>query len=134
MTNYTAYTLVDITNTNESRHDRNKLRFFQQQNLNTLIQIIGLRSQPLEPMVQVDMAQDIVNLGFGKQYNGLHTVWKLQFSIEHGQVLEDMSILLQDCNGIPVYTGLEETAELSSKCFETVGPINVCFKKHTDIR
>jgi hypothetical protein len=44
-----------------------------------------------------------------------------------------LSVLLQDCNGIPIYTGLEETAELSSKCFETTGPINVCFKKHTDM-
>ena len=80
------------------------------------------------------MAQDIVNLGFGKQYQGLHTVWKMQFSIEHGEVLSDMQQLLDDCNGIPVYTGLEETAELSSKCFETTGPINLCFKKYTDIR
>ncbi|MAI03869.1 MAG: hypothetical protein CMQ75_05035 [Gammaproteobacteria bacterium] len=133
MTNYVAYTLVDITNTNESKHNRNHIKFYQQQNLNTLVQTIGLRSQPLNPSVDVIMAQDIVNFGFGKQYHGLHTVWRLQFSIEHGQVLEDMSVLLQDCNGIPVYTGLEETAELSSKCFETNGPINVCFKKHTDI-
>ena len=131
MTNYTAYTLVDITNTNESKHDKNKLRFFQQQNLNTLIQTIGLRSQPLEPMVEVIMAQDIVNLGFGKQYHGLHTVWKMHFSIEHGGAIENMDTLLADCHGIPIYTGLEETADIKSKCFETSGPINLCFKKAT---
>ena len=68
MTNYIAYTLVDITNTNESRLDRNKIKFFQQQNLNTLIQTIGLRSQPMHSKVELEMAQDIVNLGFGKQY------------------------------------------------------------------
>ena len=108
MTNYVAYTLVDISNTNESKINRNKLHFFQQQNLNTLVQTIGLRSQPLEPSVSVLLAQDIVNFGFGKQYQGLHTVWKLQFSIEHGGAIENMEQLLADCNGIPIYTGLEE--------------------------
>ena len=134
MTNYIAYTLVDISNTNESKFDRNKIKFFQQQNLNTLIQTIGLRSQPMNSKVELEMAQDIAHLGFGKQYQGLHTVWKMQFSIEHGGAIENMNNLLKDCNGIPVYTGLEETAELPSKCFETIGPINLCFKKYTDIR
>ena len=134
MTNYVAYTLVDISNTNETKIQRNKLHFFQQQNLNTLIPTIGLRSQPLDIEVLPLMAQDVVKFGFGKQYQGLHTVWKLQFSIEHGGAIENMNNLLADCNGIPIYTGLEETAEISSKCFETVGPVNVCFKKHTDVR
>ena len=134
MSLFTAYTLVDISNTQETKHDRNKLQFFQQQNLNTLVQTIGLRSQPLDIGVQAIMTQDIVDYGFGKRYKGLHTVWKMQFSIEHGGAIENMNNLLKDCNGIPVYTGLEETAELPSKCFETIGPINLCFKKYTDIR
>lgn len=134
MNGYIAYTLVDISNTNENKQDKNKLKFLQQQNLNTLVQTIGLRSQPLEIAVNLLLAQDIVNFGFGKRYKGLHTVWKMQFSIEHGGAIENMNNLLKDCNGIPVYTGLEETAELPSKCFETIGPINLCFKKYTDIR
>ena len=56
MTNYVAYTLIDITNTNETKIARNKLHFFQQQNLNTLIQTIGLRSQPLDVEVLPLMA------------------------------------------------------------------------------
>lgn len=134
MNGYVAYTLVDISNTNENKQDKNKLKFLQQQNLNTLVQTIGLRSQPLEIAVNLLLAQDVVNFGFGKRYKGLHTVWKMQFSIEHGGAIENMNNLLKDCNGIPVYTGLEETAELPSKCFETIGPINLCFKKYTDIR
>ena len=133
MSLFTAYTLVDISNTQETKHDRNRLQFFQQQNLNTLVQTIGLRSQPLDIGVQAIMTQDIVDYGFGKQYQGLHTVWKMQFSIEHSEVLSDLSQLLNDCNGIPIYTGLEETAEISSKCFETVDPtlVNLCVKKYT---
>ena len=94
MTNYVAYTLVDISNTNESKIQRNKLHFFQQQNLNTLVQTIGLRSQPLDIEVSPLMAQHVVNFGFGKQYQGLHTVWKMQFSIEHGGAIENMNNLL----------------------------------------
>ena len=132
MTSFSAYTLVDITNTNETKNTNNNLKFLQQQNLNTLIQTIGLRSQPLEPSVSVLMAQDVVKYGFGKQYQGLHTVWKMKFSIEHGQVLDDMDTLLQDCNGIPIYIGLEETAEINSKCFETHDStlVNILFKHH----
>ena len=133
MTNYVAYTLIDITNTNETKIARNKLHFFEQQNLNTIIQTIGLRSQPLDVEVLPLMAQDIANFGFGKQYQGLHTVWKLQFSIEHGGAIQNMDQLLTDCNGIPIYTGLEETAEINSKCFETVDStlVNLCVKKYT---
>ena len=133
MSLFTAYTLVDISNTQETKHDRNRLQFFQQQNLNTLVQTIGLRSQPLDIGVQAIMTQDIVDYGFGKQYQGLHTVWKMQFSIEHSEVLSDLSQLLNDCNGIPIYTGLEETAEINSKCFETVDStlVNLCVKKYT---
>ena len=63
----------------------------------------------------------------------LHTVWKLQFSIEHGGAIQNMDQLLTDCNGIPIYTGLEETAEINSKCFETVDStlVNLCVKKYT---
>tara|TARA_X000001036_G_scaffold57133_1_gene46849 strand:- start:242 stop:652 length:411 start_codon:yes stop_codon:yes gene_type:complete len=132
MTNYIAYTLVDISNTNESKFDRNKIKFFQQQNLNTLVQTIGLRSQPMHSKVELDMAQDIANLGFGKQYQGLHTVWKMQFSIEHSGVFS-LKDLLDDCNGIPIYTELEETTELPSKCFETYDSnlINLCFEHYS---
>ena len=134
MLNYTAYTLVDITNTNELKNKPNRYKFLQQQNLNTLIQTIGLRSQPLEPQVETLLAQDIVQYGFGKQYQGLHTVWRLNFSIEHSNVLSDLDVLLKDCNGIPVYTGLEETIKLSTKCFETSNKeiINLCFKQVTN--
>ena len=55
MINYTAYTLVDISNTTETKITRNKIAFLQQQNLNTLIQTVGLRSQPLEPSVTIKM-------------------------------------------------------------------------------
>ena len=114
-------------------------KFLQQQNLNTLIQTIGLRSQPLEPQVETLLAQDIVQYGFGKQYKGLHTVWRLNFSIEHSNVFDNNQnkthYLIKDSDGIAIYTKLEETAEINTKVFETISPryINLYFKYMPDI-
>ena len=121
MIHYTAYTLIDITNTTDRYSD--KLSFYQQQNLNTLTQTIGLRSQPLDTKVGCDMAQDVVKYGFGTEYKGLHTVWSFEFSIEHNNIFnrdsEKTFYLLKDVDGIAIYTNLEETANINTKCFET---------------
>jgi len=136
--NYTAFSLVDISHTNVNRSD-DTLKFNQQQNLNTLIQSIGLRSQPIQPIVSVLMTQDIANYDFGKQYQGLHTVWRLDFSSEHNKVYKNFSdefyYLNNDCDGVAIYTNLEETAELKTKSFETISTkvVNLYFKHNTDI-
>lgn len=137
---YTAFTLVDITNSNETRiKQRNTGQYYQQQNLNTLIQTIGIRSQPIDPKVSVIYTQDIVKYGFGTQFEGLHTVWKLDFGIEHTDVFKYKNNkfyhLINDTDGIAIITGLEETANISSRCFETVDLryVNILFKKNYDI-
>jgi len=138
MNNYSAYTLVDITNTNQNKISKNKGSFLQQQNLNTLIQTIGIRSQPLEPKVTVKMAQDVVDYEFGKRYQGLHTVWQLNFSIEHTDVFNynntDLYHLYKDADGVAIYTGLEESNEITTGCFETIYStlVNLYFKTYTD--
>ena len=135
--NFTAYTLVDITNTNHHKSTVKKHRFLQQQNLNTLIQTIGLRSQPLEPSVDQLMTQDIAQYGFGNEYKGLHTVWRLNFSIEHSKVFalntNKTHYLDNDSDGIAIYTGLEESAYIKTRAFETfnVKLVNLYFKYHS---
>ena len=137
--NYTAFSLVDISKTNLNRPD-NTIRFNQQQNLNTLIQSIGLRSQPMQPEISMLMTQDVAEYGFGKRYKGLHTVWRLDFSSEHSKVFakgnDSFYYLNNDCDGVAIYTKLEETAEIKSKVFETLDKanINLYFKYNTDIR
>jgi hypothetical protein len=138
--NITAFTLIDITNTGETRiKQSNSNQYYQQQNFNTLIQSIGLRSQPLEPIVTYLIAQDIVEYGFGKQYQGLHTVWRMDFSIEHSKVFnfdgKEFYYLENDIDGIAIITGLEETAELNTRCFETTdsASVNILFKKNQDV-
>lgn len=141
MYHYTAYTLVDITESLVTKSENiNTVWYNQQQNLNTLLQCISLRSQPIEPKISVSMTQDIANYGFGKQYQGLHTVWRLDFSSEHGEVYSKnnnpVHNLIEDCNGVAVITKLEETCEIKTKSFETRNPnlINLYFKLNPDIR
>lgn len=136
---YSAYTLVDITNTNVNQSRELIVQSDQQQNLNTLIQSIGLRSQPIDPEISVLMTQDIVNYEFGIEYQGLHTVWRLDFSIEHNDVFNKNGNktfhLLNDCDGVAIYTNLEETVELKTKSFETISTkvVNLYFKYNHQI-
>ena len=76
MFHYSAYTLIDITNTNVNQYKDQIVQSNQQQNMNTLVQSIGLRSQPIDPEVSILMTQDIANYECGSAYKGLHTVWK----------------------------------------------------------
>ena len=131
---YSAYTLIDITNTNVNQSNDPLRHSHPQQHVHTLIQSIGLRSQPIEPEVSMLMAQDIAEYEFGSAYQGLHTVWKLNFSTEHNDLYKKKGKktfhLLNECDGVAVYTKLEETAELSTKSFETFNNklINLYFK------
>jgi hypothetical protein len=136
---YSAYTLIDITNTNVNQYKDQIIQSNQQQNLNTLIQSIGLRSQPINPEVSVLMAQDIANYEFGSAYKGLHTVWKLNFSTEHNDVYNKQGNkafhLINDCDGVAIYTKLEETVELDTKSFETISTklVNLYFKYNHEV-
>jgi hypothetical protein len=137
---YSAYTLVDITNTNVNQSRTHIVQSNQQQNLNTLVQSLGLRSQPINPKISVLMTQDIVNYEFGIAYQGLHTVWRLDFSIEHNDVFSKNGNktfhLLNDCDGVAIYTNLEETTELKTKSFETISTkvVNLYFKYNHQIQ
>ena len=140
MIQFTAFTLVDITNTQQyNNHSKNNCMFLQQQNLNTLIQTISLRSQPLNTSINALLTQDIVNYEFGNCYTGLHTVWRLDFSIEHSNVFaynnDKTSYLKNDSDGVAIYTNLEETVELKTKSFETISTkvVNLYINNNTDI-
>jgi hypothetical protein len=133
---YTVYTLVDITDTNVTKSNTvNVYKYNQKQNLNTLIQIIGLRSQPLNYSVTTLPAQDIVNYSFGKSFSGLHTVWKLEFASEHKDVFsksqDNVYFLKEDSDGIPITTSLDETVNLSTSAFESKSEeqLNIYFLK-----
>lgn len=107
----------------------------QQQNLNTLLQVISLRSQPIEIQISKLMTQDVVNYGFGKQFSGLHTVWKLDFIAEHSDVFNkdtnDVYLLEHDCDGVAFTDKLDETVTFKLNTFEVFNKdtVNIRFLK-----
>lgn len=134
---YTAYTLVDITDSKiTNSNSKNTDGYNQQQNLNTLIQLIGLRSQPIHTSVLVQETQDLVNYKFGNAFKGLHTVWKFDFVSEHTDVYsnhnDSVYFLKEDCDGAAFTPYLNETVNFLSNTFETKDPeqLNIYFLKY----
>ena len=131
---FTGYTLVDITNTGVTRdrtgqeHVRN-----QQRNWETVLQCIGLRSQPIGIVQRVEDNADLDLYEFGEMYTGKHRVWSFAFTVEHAEVFthgEDALALLHDSfDQVPIVCGLDETARFMLPIFWSAGAIkNIYFK------
>jgi hypothetical protein len=104
---FTAYTLIDITNTGVKRG--NSKEAFQAQNLSNVLQAIGLRCQPIISSVLKLTGQDMADYSFGSNFVGLHTVWALKFATEHSDQTNP-SALVSDLNAIPMNAaGLDHT-------------------------
>lgn len=130
----TGFTLVDITctgvthNRAENEHQRN-----QQRNWETVIQCMGLRTQPLDirgPKC-IDMFVDTDT--FGEMYQGRQRVWCWTFYAERTGTWavddDQLALLHKDFNEVPVIQGLNETARFILPIFYTKGAIkNVFFK------
>lgn len=132
---YTGITLVDITATGVTRHRAGQeIRRDQQRNWETVLQVIGLRSQPqlIEGPVSAEFNID-ESSEFGEMYYGKHRVWIFCFGVEHEDVfLEDndpIGGLDKDFAQVPIVSGLEETARFILPIFYPYGAIkNIYFK------
>jgi hypothetical protein len=134
---FTICTLVDITKTNvvrntpESEFQRN-----QQRNWESVLQVIGLRAQPMtvvEPVGDI-VSADIVAELFGEMHHGKdQRVWVASFAVEHKEVfLKDddlLGLLKDDFNQVPVVCGLDETARFILPIFYSHGSLkNITFR------
>lgn len=125
----TCYTLIDITHTGVVRTSSDsvlKRRRNQQRNYETLLQVIGLRAQPMLFENPYKLSnEDLSKYNFGSYFNGTHNVWILKFSIEHPDVFENQSgklgLLEEDIADVPIITGLDETAELPLSAISSIG-------------
>ena len=133
---YTGYTLVDITATGVTRfRPEQEFERNQQRNWETVLQAIGLRTQPL--MIQGPVTTESnVNDGwqFGEYYQGEHKIWAWTFAVEHTDVflMEDdpLGALVKDFEQIPIIQGLNETARFMLPIFYPHGAIkNIYFKR-----
>lgn len=126
----TLFTLVDITATGVTRSNfgEDTVERNQQRNWETVLQILGLRTQPIiisDPVAHVNC--DLDWMDFGDLYEGNQTVWSFVFSSEQNVFQIDQ--LEKDFEQIPIITGLTETAKFLLPIFYPHGTIkNVYFK------
>ena len=116
---YTAYSLIDITDTRDNNPKGSQPSFQQAQNLNSLIQTLSLRTQLMLSVSSVRLNQDLSNYSFGSDYIGEHNVWLLKFSSEATDVwtkeTDSTYFAREDCYNIPIYTDLDETVDTLPK-------------------
>lgn len=127
---FEAFTLVDITDSGVTNsRDENVLGYNQNQNLNTLLQLISMRSQPIDFEVTKLEDQPMSRFRFGSSFKNRHTVWKLTFFSEHDKVYEQnedpIYFLWADCDGAAFTRNLTETAGFDTSTFETLAPRRV---------
>ena len=131
---FTAYTLVDITDTKCNDPRGNSREFLQAQNLSMLIQVLSLRSQLMTLKTTFAEQCNMDDYKFGKQYTGLQRVWKFTFSSEHQTTWSRNDNLfyhaIADTNTVPVYTQLKETADIDN-FFNSIcaDKLNIYFKE-----
>ena len=110
----TLYTLIDITNTN-ARRTQDMYKYQQQQNYQTVIQTLSLRSNPLN--VTTSQVVQGEGLDFGDNTDWKH-VWKMQFEIGYASGIT-LETLLEDFHMIPIITNLEESVTIDPAIFDT---------------
>lgn len=133
---YQGYTLVDITATGVTRgtDDNEKLRN-QQRNWETVLQCIGLRTQPQHiQLPQVAIFEDISIAEFGDFYTGTQKVWAWSWAVEQDGIYDldnrELVGLQHDFEQVPIVTVLDETARFMLPIFYPYGTIkNIYFKQ-----
>lgn len=129
---FTVYTLVDITDTGASdpRIVPN-IQYQQAQNLNSIIQLVSLRIQPVLVQVDVFNNEDMADYDFGSRFTGLNTVWLLKFATERAG-FTNPELLKKDADGLPIITSLQETAEFVTDVLDTFSAEqkNIYFIQH----
>ena len=124
---YEVFTLVDITNT-EARFDKNDPEWHRQQNYMTLIQTIGLRTNPIVNRKPKIVKEDLKSYDFGKKYKGKQNIWHFEFETDFSFL--EQETLINDFDLIPIITSLNETVEIKEKVFQTKDNVlkNIIFK------
>lgn len=130
---YRGFTLLDITPTGVTRHSlEQEYERNQQRNWETVLQILGLRTQPF--IISTDSFVDTVNCyNFGINYKGKHKIWTFKFAGEYADVYQNgpdkFGLLKSDFKNTPATLGLSETAVPELPLFFSSGPWNNMYFK-----
>ena len=121
MARYKIITLVDITRSNPSRTETNKIKLGQQANFNTLLQTVGLRSNiswERDPKQQSGTLPD--------PFDGRATYWVWEIETERDGVFDNgqspVGLLLMDLEGVPVIDQLNNSVDINPTAFKTQRP------------
>lgn len=124
---YKLYTLVDITNTGQYRHEPGKEQYrYKEQNFNTVLQILGLRSN-------IKYTNKPILLEVGGKLIGFDTdkiirVWRFDWSVEQDDLYnkngDPVGFLKDDFHLIPYIQSLDECMEQKYAVFVTSNPGN----------
>lgn len=119
MARYTIITLVDITRTQPTRSETDKIKLGQQSNFNSLLQAIGLRSN-------VSWETDPkMHTGSIPTTNGKANHWIWEFDTERDDTFlkdkDPVGLLIDDLHGVPIITNLKETADIHPAAFIVKG-------------
>ena len=125
MQRFSILTLFDITETKQHRKEPGReLEWQQQQNFQMLLQVIGLRVNPLYRSSPQVKEVNLKDYQFGSEYKGKQLVWEFTFEIEYDGGFTDAQgrgegLLVNDLHFVPMITGLKETADLVVSMFDT---------------
>lgn len=135
------YSLVDITTTGTIGQYKNivkknllgeildsepvwKKSRNKQRNFETVIQIIGLRAQPVYLENSIVVLDNLTNYNFGNSFSGENNVWTLVFGVEQADVYNthgiELNSLIEDFHSVPIICGLNESISFKKSTFITL--------------
>jgi len=120
MPRYKIITLVDITKSNPTRSETDKIKLGQQANFNSLIQAIGLRSNVTW---EIDPKRNSGSLPLPLVGKANHWCWEFDVEREDVFLKDDNSVglLLDDLHNLPIVDQLNNTVDLTPPAFQTRG-------------
>jgi hypothetical protein len=130
---FKLYTTVDITNTGQYRSEPGKeIERWKEQNFQTVLQTLGIRAN-----ISFNRKPDVIEVkgqlvGFNTE--DIIRVWRFDFYTERDDLYENngnpIGYLIDDFDGIPYISGLDESMEQNYSVFVTDGPAqNIIFSK-----
>jgi hypothetical protein len=123
-----AHTLIDISDGKSA---------LQEQNLNTLIQVVSLRANPLQIETTLLGNQDLSKYDFGEDFGGNHNVWKFVFKVEQQDIFinknGELGGLEDDVHNCPIINDLMESCNINPAVFDSKNAKtkNIYFIKET---
>jgi hypothetical protein len=130
---YTLYTTVDITNTDQYRTQPGmEAERWKEQNFQTVLQTLGIRANI--SFIKKPKIIDTVGHVVGFNTNQTIRVWQFDFYTERENLFEKHSnpvgYLIEDFEAIPYIAGLDECMEQNYNIFVTDGPArNIVFQQ-----